>query len=86
MFAMQNIIFEKIPTLKSNIFADRPTQFFLTVLPVDQKIKLVSPYFKKLSTGHFLCWSIKIFLAIIFTFIEVNLVHFRKKKTLNKVN
>ena len=43
---MQNIIFKKIPTLKSNniiviLPTDRP--YFFAVLPVDQKINLVSP-------------------------------------------
>ena len=45
VFAMQNIIFKKIPTLriKYYCFTDWPTLFFSAVLPVDQKINLVSP-------------------------------------------
>ena len=47
MVAMQNVILKKILTLRIKkyyfYFADRPTLFF-AVLPVDQKINLVSPY------------------------------------------
>ena len=53
---MQNIILTKIPTLRIKqyyfYFADRPTLLFLlffAVLPVEQKIILVSPYFENLS-------------------------------------
>ena len=48
VFAMQNIIFRKIPTLRIkyySYFADRPNYSFFAVLPVDQKLILVSPYY-----------------------------------------
>ena len=49
MFAMQNIMFKKNTDPKKQIILFlfcRPTDpIFLAVLPVDQKINLVSPYF-----------------------------------------
>ena len=51
VFAMQNIIFKIIPTLRIKYyfyFSDQPTQFlfffFFAVFPVDQKINLVLPH------------------------------------------
>ena len=49
MFAMQNIMFKENTDPKNQItlfLFCRPTDpIFLAVLPVDQKINLVSPYF-----------------------------------------
>ena len=44
---MQNIIFKKIPQELNDIILPTDRPYFFAVLPVDQKINLVSPYKKK---------------------------------------